>query len=402
MNLAAHSSRSFLPYSVAPVENAVVGPLAGLTFAVKDLFDVAGYPTGGGNPHMLAMSGIKSATAPVVQRLLDAGAAFVGKTHTDELAFSINGKNAHFGAPVNGAAPARITGGSSSGSASAVSHGLCDFALGTDTGGSVRVPASHCGLYGIRPSHGRISLAQSLGLCDSLDTCGFFARDMSTFARVADVLLGGDSHPLPSVPRLLMAEDLFRMPTALALDALLPAVANMEAAFGNAAPVTVADRSLEEIWWAFRYVQGWEGWQTYGALIEQYGFQLGPDVAARFAFAKTVTAAEFKKFSAIRGTAATRLMTLLGNDGILILPTTPDIAPLANAANNEIETYRNRASQTLCLASLSGLPQLNLPLCSRDGAPLGISVMGPSGSDRSLVAFAENLLGALATGVTAV
>ncbi|HEX2013282.1 MAG TPA: amidase family protein, partial [Roseateles sp.] len=142
-------ARAFVPYPEAPVPHADAGTLAGLSFAVKDLFDVAGYPTGGGSPIVLARSGIKTQTAPTVRQLLDAGARFVGKTVTDELAFSMNGNNAHFGAPINGAAPERISGGSSSGSASAVSSGLCDFALGTDTGGSVRAPASHCGLYGL-------------------------------------------------------------------------------------------------------------------------------------------------------------------------------------------------------------------------------------------------------------
>ena len=158
---------------------------------------MAGYPTGGGSPIMLAMSGIKTRTAPTVQRLLDAGARFAGKTVTDELAFSLNGNNAHFGAPMNGAAPLRITGGSSSGSASAVSSGQCDFALGTDTGGSVRGPTNHYGLYGLRPTHGRVSLEGALDLAPSLDTCGWFTRDIATFARVADVLLGADALALP-------------------------------------------------------------------------------------------------------------------------------------------------------------------------------------------------------------
>src|SRR5918998_5795025 len=140
MLLDADPARAFLPYPPVEVPHAAAGPLAGLTFAVKDLFDVAGYPTGGGSPHVLAMSGIKPRTAPTVQRLLDAGARFIGKTHTDELAFSLNGKNAHFGTPVNGAAPDRIPGGPSSGSASAVSHGPCDFSIGTDTGGPLPAP----------------------------------------------------------------------------------------------------------------------------------------------------------------------------------------------------------------------------------------------------------------------
>ncbi|EKZ95899.1 amidase [Cupriavidus sp. HMR-1] len=396
MSLATHPSRAFLPYPDAPVPNAASGPLHGLTFAVKDLFDVSGYPTGGGNPHVLARSGIKTTTAPTVQKLLDAGAAFVGKVHTDELAFSMNGQNHHYGGPYNGTAPDRITGGSSSGSASAVSNKLCDFALGTDTGGSVRAPASHCGLFGIRPSHGRISLTHCMPLCETLDTCGFFARDIATFARVADVLLGADANPLPSQPRLLLAADLFELPTPEARKALAPAAARIEAVLGKASPVDVADRPLSDLYWAFRYVQGWEAWRADGALIENYGLQLGPDVAGRFAFSKEVTAAQFEKSSAVRREFTAHLGRLLGQDGILLLPTMPDIAPLRTTPMEALEDYRTTAAHTLCLTPLTGFPQLSLPLSGRDGAPLGLSLIGPMGSDRSLIAVAETLMTAIA------
>ncbi|NSX03224.1 amidase [Cupriavidus gilardii] len=394
MSLASHPSRAFMPYPEVDVRHAPGGPLHGLRFAAKDLFDVAGYPTGGGNPHVLAMSGIRTSTAPAVQCLLDAGAAFVGKTHTDELAFSMNGKNAHYGAPVNGAAPDRITGGSSSGSASAVSNGLCDFALGTDTGGSVRAPASHCGLFGIRPTHGRVSLAQCLPLCDSLDTCGFFARDIFTFARVADVLLGSDAAALPTSPRLLLAQDLFALPTPGAREALLPVVARIEGALGKADAVAAADRPIDDLYWAFRYVQGWEAWRSDGGMIERYGLQLGPDVAARFAFSKAVTAGQYDEATQVRRAFTTHLAALLGNDGVLLLPTMPDISPLSDAAAGSLEDYRNRAVQMLCLAGLSGFPQISLPLARRDGAPLGFSLLGPAGSDRSLIALAERVVAA--------
>ena len=211
MPLIHDTAHAFLPYPDVHVPHASTGPLSGLCFGVKDLFDVAGYPTGGGQPFVLAMSGIKTRTAPTVQKLLDAGARFIGKTVTDELAFSMNGNNAHFGAPINGAAPDRISGGSSSGSASAVSNKLCDFTLGSDTVGSVRAPANHCGLYGIRPTHGRISLAGVLDLSPSLDTCGYFARDVETFARVSSVLLGADTAPLPQKVRLLKPLDIWAM-----------------------------------------------------------------------------------------------------------------------------------------------------------------------------------------------
>ena len=213
---------AFLPYPAVPVAHAGSGPLSGLTLAVKDIFDVAGYPTGCGQPHKLALSGIKTETAPVVQRLLQAGACFVGKTHTVELAFSLTGVNTHFGTQLNPAAPLRLPGGSSSGSAAAVAANLCDIGLGSDTGGSVRVPASYCGLFGIRPTHGRLSMDRSMPLAPSLDTVGWMARDSETFLQVSQTLLEPDPHPLPQQPRLLwlqIGQLLARLPRLIILPA---------------------------------------------------------------------------------------------------------------------------------------------------------------------------------------
>lgn len=388
LNDPAHA---FVPYPDVPVPHASTGPLSGLYFGVKDLFDVAGYPTGGGNPLVLALSGTKTHTAPTVQRLLDAGAAFAGKTVTDELAFSMNGNNAHFGAPLNGAAPERITGGSSSGSASAVSSRLCDFALGTDTGGSVRAPASHCGLYGIRPTHGRVSLQSALALCHSYDTCGWFARDATTFARVGDVLLGADPAPLPARPRLLSPTDVWGLIAADVLPAWDGARAQVQAVYGEAAPTTAALESFETMYWSFRYLQGREAWMTDGAFIERYAPVLGPGVKERFAWSRDVTDAQVEQAQAFRTRFTAHLRQLLGHDGVLVMPSMPDIAPLRSTDEAALEDYRNQAVQMLCIAGLSGFPQISLPLAGRQGAPLGLSLLGPAGSDRSLIAMAQQL-----------
>lgn len=388
LNDPAHA---FVPYPDVPVPHASTGPLSGLYFGVKDLFDVAGYPTGGGNPLVLALSGTKTQTAPTVQRLLDAGAAFAGKTVTDELAFSMNGNNAHFGAPLNGAAPERITGGSSSGSASAVSSRLCDFALGTDTGGSVRAPASHCGLYGIRPTHGRVSLQSALALCHSYDTCGWFARDATTFARVGDVLLGADPAPLPAHPRLLSPSDVWGLIAADVLPAWDSARAQVQAVYGEAAPTSVALDSFEAMYWSFRYLQGREAWMTDGAFIERYAPVLGPGVKERFAWSRDVTDAQVEQAQAFRTRFTAHLRQLLGHDGVLVMPSMPDIAPLRSTDEAALEHYRNQAVQMLCIAGLSGFPQISLPLAGRQGAPLGLSLLGPAGSDRSLIAMAQQL-----------
>ena len=385
-------AHAFVPYPDAHVPNAATGPLAGLSFAAKDLFDVTGYPTGGGSPFLLAMSGIKTRTAPAVQMLLDAGARFVGKTVTDELAFSMNGNNAHFGAPINGAAVDRITGGSSSGSASAVSSGLCDFALGTDTGGSVRAPANHCNLYGIRPTQGRVSLDAVLDLAPSFDTCGWFARDARTFARVADVLLGADANPLPEKIRMLWPEDLWAMLLAPVRSALQGAVQKVQAALGEATPVTqIALDDWDAMYWNFRYIQGREAWLTNGPMIERYSPPLGPGVAERFAWSRNVTDDEVATAREFRGKFGIQLATLLGSDGVLLMPTMPDIAPLRTATDGSLEGYRNKAIRLLCVAGLSGFPQLSMPLAQREGAPLGLSLLGPAGSDRSLIGLAEKI-----------
>lgn len=387
-------AHAFVPYPDVPVPHAATGPLSGLRFGVKDLFDVAGYPTGGGSPFLLAMSGIKSTTAPTVQRLLDAGAAMVGKTVTDEFAFSMNGNNAHFGAPINGAAPDRISGGSSSGSASAVSSGLCDFALGTDTGGSVRAPANHCGLYGLRPTHGRIALAGVLDLAPGFDTCGFFTRDSHSFARVAHVLMDADPVALPATPRLLWPTEVWALLAPDVLADAKPVAEQVQAVLGTARPVAVVRDSFDAMYWHFRHLQGRESWMTDGPLIERFAPPLGPGVAERFAWSRQVTDAQVAAASAFRAAYAQQIDDLLGHDGVLLMPTMPDVAPLRTAPDSALEDYRNSAIRMLCIAGLTRTPQLSLPLLQRNGAPMGLSLLGPRGSDLSLIALAQRLAAA--------
>jgi amidase len=391
MLLDRDPAHAFMPYPAVPVPHASSGPLSGLTFAAKDLFDVAGYPTSAGSPHMLAMSGIKTRTAPTVQKLLDSGARLVGKTITDELAFSMSGKNAHFGTPVNGGAPDRIPGGSSSGSAAAVSNGLCDFALGTDTGGSVRAPANHCGLFGIRPTHGRVSLEGCHDLAPSFDTCGYFTRDGATFVRVGEVLLGKDPQPLPQSPRVLLARDAFSLLQKEVREALAQALHQAEGVLGQPEQIEVAPEGFTALYWAMRYIQSREAWTVDGPIIERYHPPLGPGVADRFEFSKAVTDAQVAEAQVIRAAFRKRFGALLADDAVLILPTMPDIAPLLSESDESLNEYRNNALNLLCLSVLSGLPQVSIPLASRAGAPLGLSLMGPAGSDMSLVALAERI-----------
>ncbi|HCP01139.1 MAG TPA: amidase, partial [Rhodospirillaceae bacterium] len=225
-----------------PVEITGVGegPLKGFNFAVKDIINVEGVVTGAGNPDWYASHDPASRHATAVQRLLDAGANLAGKTITEEFAYGLIGENFHYGTPVNPRVDGGIPGGSSSGSASVVASKQTDFALGTDTGGSVRVPASFCGLYGIRPSHGRVSLDGVLPLAPSLDTCGWFAREASLFRRIAPVLLDWRDSPPPA--RVLIAEDAFELVSEEVRNALAPVISRLEALYGTAKPIRPSAR----------------------------------------------------------------------------------------------------------------------------------------------------------------
>lgn len=384
------SAFALMPYPAVDVPHATSGPLAGYTFAAKDLFDVAGYPTGGGNPHVLAMSGIKQSTAPVIQCLLDAGAELIGKAHTNEMAFSMSGKNAHYGTPRNGAAFDRIPGGSSSGSASAVSNGLCDFAMGSDTGGSVRTPASYCGLFGLRPSHGRLSLELTQPLCESMDTAGYFTRDAHLFGLVGKCLLGEDPTPLAETPAMVISEALFDLLPAESVAALAPAIEQIRACCPQLESLVGKLPSLKDAYWAFRYIQGREAWLAQGEFIERNGLALGPDVAARFAWSKAVTDQQYNDACEFREAFAAQWDLLLGSR-VLVLPTVPDIAPLLSALDEEIEATRQLSHHLLAIAVLCRTPQLTMPLVIKDGAPLGISLIGPRGSDASLVKLAVSI-----------
>jgi len=385
---------AFMDYEHVEVPHAADGPLAGLTLAVKDIFDVAGYPTGCGNPTKLAEAKPATTTARSVQTLLDAGARCVGKTITDELAFSLFGQNIHYGAPVNSRAPDRVTGGSSCGSVAAVAAGLVDIATGSDTGGSIRAPASFCGLVGLRPTWGRLPLDGTMPLASSLDTFGWFARDMATYKKVAAVLMSHYEEPGIPLARPMLATDAF----ALLLgererEALAPALGKVEVALGAPSPVIVAEDGLEDWFWVFRRIQAYEAWQAHGAWIEASKPQLGPGVVDRFFYGRDIGVDTYAADRKTRVSIQRRMESLMGEDGVLVLPTVPSIAPLKKTDHESLDIFRNRALQILCISGLSCLPQITLPLAEMDGAPLGLSLIAPAGRDRALIQLADRIMG---------
>ncbi|MBB5752513.1 amidase [Prosthecomicrobium pneumaticum] len=384
---------AFVDYPAVEVPNAPSGPLSGATLAVKDLYDVAGYPTGGGHPLVRAESGVKSANAPAVQALLDAGARFVGKTHTDEMAYSLTGENFHYGSPTNPKAPGRITGGSSSGSAAAVAAGLADIALGSDTGGSVRTPASFCGVIGLRPTHGRIDISRVQPLAASLDTVGWFTREIDLFAKVGDVLLGADADG-PPLRRMMTADDVHALLSGDDEDAVVrTAVSRVAEHLDPQGAVTLSEEGLFSWFMTFRTIQAYEAWQAHGAWIRDRQPLLGPGVRERFEWASRVTEDDIAAARERRSAIRTRMRGLLGEDGVLVVPTVPGPAPELGMQGEALESYRNRCLSMLCGAGLAGLPQLSMPLAEVAGLPLGVSLIGPPGRDRALIAIAERVMG---------
>ena len=366
------------------------GPLSGLGFGVKDIYDVAGCKTGFGSPEWLSTHEAARATAPVVRKLLEAGADMVGKTQTDELTFSLNGENAHYGTPVNVNAPGRIPGGSSSGSAAAVAGGLVDFALGSDTGGSVRAPASFCGIYGIRPTHGRVSLEGARPLAASFDTCGWFARDAAILERVGSVLLGSEG--IPGRPgKTLIASDAFALAGNAVAGALQSAVDRIGRLLGKPERVTVSAEGLPQWFQVFRLLQGAEVWAEHGEWVSRVKPALGPGIRERIQWTSTIDAKEVAPAKQKREEIARRMDVLLADNKVLILPTVPGIAPLRNAPAAQTDEFRSHALSLLCIAGLARLPQVSLPVSKLDGCPLGLSLISRRGGDEMLLRLAREL-----------
>lgn len=384
MSLSAIRASAFVPHGDVRIEGAREGPLAGLTFAAKDLFDVAGTRSGWGNPDRLAEAPISRTTASALLPALAAGATLIGKTHTDELASGMFGENPHYGAPINPRAPDRVPGGSSSGSASAVAAGLCDFAFGTDTGGSVRVPASFCGLYGIRTTHGRISTAGLMPMAPSFDTVGWLSRDAALLARIGALNFGTAAMPRP---RMLLAEDAFAF-AAPSVGAALRAFASR---WGNLQPVTLYEEGLPHWLDTFRPLQLGELYATHGHWAMQPGRRLSPLVAERMTLASHVPPETIATAWPRREALAARLHALLGADGVLVMPTAHDIPPLRDSPIAAQITYRDTTLALTCVASLCRLPQVNIPAGAIDGVPIGLSLlMGPH-RDAELLALVEAL-----------
>ncbi|MGW9114266.1 AtzH-like domain-containing protein [Microbacterium sp. NPDC055683] len=385
-------------------QGAWEGPLEGLTVAVKDLFAIKGYRIGAGNPAYLESVKAESSTAPAVSDLLRGGASLRGIARTDEFAYSVAGDNAHYGTPPNGALPGALPGGSSSGPAAAVATGQADIGLATDTAGSVRVPASYQGLWGIRTTHGLVPRQGMLPLAQSFDTVGWLTRDGATLQRVVDWCLSYDGSE--STERVLgeSGADLpwrFAVPVEV-LDIVDPATRDAFEALLARLEAPVERVSIGDLagWQEpFRVVQGAEAWRNNGDWLRDHPGSTGAAVADRFRAASQISADDERDARAALEPLAERLHGLL-RDATLLLPTVPGPAPLRTADGAAVDALRTATLRMTTPAAVAGAPAVSAPLLtvpsSLGPAPVGVCLVSRPGTDIALVRLARRVAEAAA------
>ncbi|CAN1232783.1 Amidase 1 [Linum perenne] len=384
-------------------------PLQGLTFAVKDIFDMAGYVTGFGNPDWARTHSAAASTAPAVLDVLKDGAKSVGKTIMDEMAYSINGENIHYGTPVNPCAADRVPGGSSSGSA---------VAVGTDTGGSVRVPASYCGIFGFRPSHDTISTSGVVPMAQSFDTVGWFARDPLILKRIGQSLLHLSDQNTVILSQVIIADDCFEL-SSIPRDRLTQGlISSVEKLFGAnlVKHITIGDYveekvpslvhftsqeaknqehsnipSLAALSAAMRLLQRHEFKNNHGEWVSKVNPNLGPGLAERIWEAVQTTVENVDHCRSVKAELRDALSDLLGDSGILAIPTVPGPPPKLQTDARTLEGFRARAFSLLSIAGVSGFCQVSIPLGTHEDLPVSISLLSKHGQDGFLLDIVQNL-----------
>ena len=383
----------FVPHSPPVIKGSASGPLRDLTFTVKDLYDIANYKTGNGNPAWLETHQVAETSATIVQTCLNAGATMIGKVICDEFFYSFIGENAHYGTPLNSAAPGKIPGGSSSGSAASVSAGMCDFSLGSDTGGSVRIPAAFCGLYGLRPTFGRLDLNGATAMAPTFDTAGWFARDLNIFLRVGHVLLDKNS-TVAKIEQVRLAEFAFDFVDNEISVPLLDWIKSDRCNLTPENPIKNLPNeiSLDDAREAFRVIQAKEVWQSFGTWIEQTRPDFGPGVRERMDIAKTVTAEQRDKQILYKNRVNSVFRKLVQPGTVIALPVTASLPVKVNTDPGTLNTYRTKTLSIICLASLCGLPQISIPVTEKNGNPISLGLIGWEGGDEALLSMASDLM----------
>jgi Asp-tRNA(Asn)/Glu-tRNA(Gln) amidotransferase A subunit family amidase len=372
-------------------QKEITGLLVDTRLAVKDLFAVQGYKNSAGNPDWYRTHSEADQTAIALDKLMNEGSTFVGFTHTDELAYSLEGNNDHFGASDNPKKRGYACGGSSMGSAAAVASQWADIGLGTDTGGSIRVPASYCGLFGMRPSHGVISTEGLIGLAPSFDTVGWFARDAQLLSTVGDILLPLNQTEI--IETLVVCPDVFELVDASLRPSIESTIERIRPFFKRVVYQRLTGTKFNDLNEVFRVLQGREIAENHREWIESTHPSFTPTVQSRLDMAFAISRDEQRAAKKVQKEFVAHLKNILPTNAVLFLPTTPSVAP---EIGEDVSSLRSRLLQLTAFAGLSGSPQVHLPLTplpqgKRASFPYGFSLLSHRNSDLALLSCVKEL-----------
>jgi aspartyl-tRNA(Asn)/glutamyl-tRNA(Gln) amidotransferase subunit A len=370
-----------------------LGPLDGVIVSIKDLFDVAGEPTRAGSKVLAEETAPAIADAPVVRRLRAGGAVILAKTNMTEFAFGAVGANPHFGTPGNPADRTRVPGGSSSGAAVTAADGMCEIAIGTDTGGSVRIPAALCGIVGFKPSRQRIPTDGAFPLSYSLDSVGPLARSVADCAKADAVMAGEEFVPLEPVA---LAGLRFGLAEGLPLDRLDEIVASaFDTALKrlDAAGVRIGREKIS-------LLDDMAGVNAYGGVVqpeacaihrqrlERRGQDIDPNVRVRIERGCTVSGADYVDMQRQRARLARAMDQRLATFDALVMPTSSIVAPtIAEVADPKVYAARNAALlRNTSIGNFFDLCAVSLPLAA--SLPVGLMLVARNGDDRRLLRIA--------------
>ncbi len=374
------------------------GRLSGKSAVVKDLFAIKGVTASFGNARWRETHEPATENAAVVDTLLANGATIVGITKMDQMAYSIIGNIGEGEAPVNPRYPDRFTGGSSSGSASAVAGGIADIGIGTDTAGSIRVPAAACGLFGMRPTHSAIDVKGVIPWAQSLDTVGVLARNANTLADTADILLKKGVLPYSATPRFLLPADVGDVVDGRTFEVVKKAGDAISRKLN--ASIESVDLSYflaPSITDLYARVQGREIWANHQRWVEKNSRYLVEEVRTRFKGAKAASEApESEKLADIRARHeyTKKLEKIVGEDGILILPVIPELMPLLTSTPEMRQDFRSRTVRLATMGSFSGMPEAVIPFYEASSKlTIGVGLMSQRATDRRLLEIAARIAG---------
>ena len=364
------------------IQTSYKGNLLDMRFLCKDMCQIKGFKTSCGNPDFYKHTAEATENAPFLEKILNEGAILEGITICDEFFYSIIGENIHYGTPSNKNAPNCVPGGSSSGSAAALTQINYDFTIGTDTGGSVRVPASFCGIYGFRPTHGRINLNKVYPMSESFDTLGWFSNNKSNMLKVGKVFFDHFEEIPIEQKNILIPIDIINN-----LDENIKSqfYDYCENKFKNLKKVQLSKYNKSELAECFRVIQGYEIKLSMLPWIQKYNPKISTEINSRFEVTKNITVNMYNESINLRKEFVSELDKNLSKEALIIFPTTPFSAPITGQSDDDLSELRKKVMEFTCIGGLSSRPQISIPKFKGSNGPIGLSILGNKNADEIIL-----------------